>query len=188
MVIILVFSLSQISNFSQEKISLAVYQDAKLLFLGDNHRNKAGTMDLLTNIKLQGKQKQIGYPVYTIAYEQANLRVLFKRYSLGAGYTFNKMGYRNSFLNRLEITPTIGYGLIKRHRKKKIKTSHSWSFSTQISYQVTQKIKILFLNQLIRRTDIKQKKKKPKIVRYSAFFGVEFSLFKTSKSRATSCF
>ena len=188
MTIILMFSLSQISNFSQEKINLAIYQDAKLLFLGDSHQNKAGTMDLLSNIKLQGKQKQIGYPVYIIAYEQANLRVLFKRYSLDAGYTFNKIGYRNSFLNRLEITPTIGYGLINRYLKKKIKTSHGWSFSTQISYQINQKIKIVFLNQLIRRTDIKQKKNKAKIIRYSAFFGMEFSLFKTSSYRTNNCF
>jgi hypothetical protein len=189
-VIVVVTLLHQVSNMSQERISLSIYQDAKLLLLGDTHNNKAGTIDLLIKINMHGKQSNIGYPVYYIAYEQANLRILFKRYSINAGYTFNDIFFsrnRYHFLNRLEITPSIGYGIIKRYRPKRVITHKNWSFSTGISYQINPSFKVSIINQLIHRNDIKRKKNEPKIIRYSAFFGVEYSLFKTYKNRINSC-
>lgn len=187
-VIVIITLLHQVSNMSQERVSLSFYQDVKLLFLGDTHKNKAGTMDLLIKINMHGRQSNIGYPVYNITYEQANLRVLFKRYSINLGYTINQINQNvYSILNRIELTPSIGYGIIYRYWKNEAIPYDNWSLSTQITYQINSSIKIAILNQLIRRTDIKRKVNQPKIIRYSLFLGMEFSLFKTSKNRINSC-
>ena len=79
-IFITLFFISSI-NYSQEKMSLGVFQDARLMFLGDERGNSPGTMDLLLRLRLEGKQKKIGYFVFYLSYEHANLTSTLKRYS-----------------------------------------------------------------------------------------------------------
>ncbi len=163
--------------FSQEKISLSIYQDARLMALGDKQRNKAGTMNLLMNVKFQTKQKRYGYMVIVPEYEQADLQDTYKRLSLGIGYTFNRFYLPNStFLRKLEFTTTFFYGVINRFSH----TEGSWSCSGEMSYKVNEWLKLGAVHQLTERTDLLFRYQDNKI-RYSFFFGIELSPFNWGK-------
>ena len=61
-VVVLLSMLFLIGNVSaQEKVSFGLYQDARLLLLGDNHTNPKGTIDLIFNLQFQSSQKKHGY-------------------------------------------------------------------------------------------------------------------------------
>ena len=162
---------------SQEKVSLSIYQDARLMALGDKQRNKAGTMNLLLNVKLQTKQKRYGYMVIVPEYEQADLQDTYKRLSLGIGYTFNRFYFPNSaFLRRMELTTTFSYGVINRFSH----TEGSWSCNGEVSYRINDWLKFAVVHQLTERTDLLFRYQDHKI-RYSFFFGLEFNPFDFSK-------
>lgn len=175
--IILILLFTQVSSTSQGKISISVYQDARLIALGDKQSNKAGTMDLLMNMKIQTKQKNYGYLVIVPEYEQADLQDTYKRLSLGVGYTFNRL-YTPSmnFLRDFEVTTTVSYGVINRFSN----TDDSWSVSCETSYKINEWLKFGFLHQLTERTDLLFRYQDKKI-RYSFFFGLEFSPFDFGK-------
>jgi hypothetical protein len=139
---ILIAVLYQTASVSQEKFNLVVFQDAKLFFLGDQIGNDAGTLDLLLKAEIQGKQKKLGYPVLYIAYKRANLRDLYTRYLVDIGYTFNNFGFQNYFLRQLEVTPSFGYGQIRRQFNQGEHLHYGWSLSTQISYRINPTIRI----------------------------------------------
>ena len=43
------------NSLSQEKVSLGIFQDARLMFLGDHRGNGPGTMDVILRFKVEGK-------------------------------------------------------------------------------------------------------------------------------------
>lgn len=175
--IILIILLPQETCFSQEKISLSIYQDARLMALGDKQTNKAGTMNLLMNLKFQTKQKRFGYLVIVPEYEQADLQDTYKRLSLGVGYTFNRLYFSNLyFLKDVEVTTTLSYGVINRFSH----SEGSWSCNAEVSYKVNDWLKIGVVHQLTERTDLLFRYQDKKI-RYSFFFGLEFSPFDFGK-------
>lgn len=183
LLIILILLFTQVSSTSQGKISLSVYQDARLIVLGDKQSNKAGTMDLLMNMKIQTKQKNYGYLVIVPEYEQADLQDTYKRLSLGVGYTFNRLmpslnflRPNMNFLRDFEVTTTVYYGVINRFSN----TDDSWSVSCEMSYKINEWLKFGFLHQLTERTDLLFRYQDKKI-RYSFFFGLEFSPFDFGK-------
>ncbi len=53
LILIMLFFI-QSNLFSQESLALGVFQDARLMFLGDERGNDAGTMDLLLRLRLEG--------------------------------------------------------------------------------------------------------------------------------------
>lgn len=175
--IILILLLTQLSSVSQETISLSVYQDAKLMTLGDQSANKPGTMNLLMNMKIQTKQKNYGYLIVVPEYEQADLQDTYKRLSLGVGYTFNRLYSPNfNLLRNLELTTTFFYGVINRFEN----TDGSWSCSGEVSYKINDWLKIGAVHQLTERTDLLFRYQDKKI-RYSFFLGLEFRPFNFGK-------
>ncbi len=177
LLILLILLLTQVTSTSQEQISLSVYQDARLMTLGDKQNNKPGTMNLLMNVKIQTKQKNYGYLVIVPEYEQADLQDTYKRLSLGVGYTFNRLYSPNlNFLRDFEVTTTISYGVINRFSN----TEGSWSCNGEVSYKVNDWLKVGAVHQLTERTDLLFRYQDRKI-RYSFFFGLEFSPFNFGK-------
>jgi len=171
--ILLILLLTQVTSTSQEQISLSVYQDARLMTLGDQKANKPGTMNLLMNVKIQTKQKSYGYLVIVPEYEQADLQDTYKRLSLGVGYTFNRLYSPNmNFLRDFEVTTTVSYGVINRFSN----TEGSWSCNGEISYKVNDWLKVGAVHQLTERTDLLFRYQDKKIP-YNFFFGLEFSPF-----------
>jgi len=177
LLILLILLFTQVTSTSQETISLSVYQDARLMTLGDKQSNKPGTMNLLMNVKIQTKQKSYGYLVIVPEYEQADLQDTYKRLSLGVGYTFNRLYSPNmNFLRDFEVTTTISYGVINRFAN----TEGSWSCNGEISYKLNDWLKVGAVHQLTERTDLLFRYQDRKI-RYSFFFGLEFSPFNFGK-------
>jgi len=177
LLILLIALLTQVPSTSQERISLSVYQDARLMTLGDQSANKPGTMNLLMNMKIQTKQKNYGYLVIVPEYEQADIQDTYKRLSLGVGYTFNRLYSPNmNFLRDFELTTTVSYGVINRFSN----TEGSWSCNGEISYKVNDWLKVGAVHQLTERTDLLFRYQDKKI-RYSFFFGLEFSPFNFGK-------
>lgn len=155
----LVILLLAITCYSQEKVSIAVYQDARLLTIGDSHGNPRGTINILARLKMQGNQQKYGYMVVFPEYEYANLKEPFNRYSANIGYTFNKL-----IINRLEASIYGGGGFVNRSKIGYL----SLGGSTELSYKI-KGIKINLLSQLTQRKDID-------IWRVSGFVGLEINL------------
>ena len=179
MKVIIFISLFFISSiiYSQEKMSLGVFQDARLMFLGDERGNSPGTMDLLLRLRLEAKQKKLGYFVFYLSYEHANLASTLKRYSSSFGFTFNNLSKSNKFINRFEFTPTVGYGNLNRNRNNSIDKYYNWSFCEETSFKVNEFMKISFLTQLMQRSDLKRKKSNNRrIARFSCFIGTVFNI------------
>ncbi len=177
LLILLIALLTQVTCTPQEQISLSVYQDARLMTLGDQKANDPGTMNLLMNMKIQTKQKDYGYLVIVPEYEQADIQDTYKRLSLGIGYTFNRLYSPNmNFLRDFEVTTTLSYGVINRFSN----TEGSWSCNGEVSYKVNEWLKVGAVHQLTERTDLLFKYNDRKI-RYSFFFGLEFSPFNFGK-------
>ncbi|TVZ57379.1 hypothetical protein OD91_2700 [Lutibacter sp. Hel_I_33_5] len=157
---------------AQDRVSMSIHQDLKLLALGDNLGNMAGTLNILARAKLQTSQNYIGFCNFMIEYEQANLTKMFSRISGVFGYTINNFGWKNtpsSEYKRFEVTPAISFGKIKRRRKN----TFSWAASIEIGYKIYDRIRISAINQYTKRTDLKRKD-----LRYSFFIGLEYDIAK----------
>jgi hypothetical protein len=184
LLLILVAFLNFTVHHSQERVSLSFYQDGKLLLLGDNHKNKSGTLDLLVRIKIQGKQKRFGYFLIMPEYEQANLQETYKRYSLNIGYTFNRFYLKNlNFVKNIELTASIGYGKIDHFAQ----STYDWSVTGEIAYKVNDWLKLGIINQITERTDLLYRYN-DNVIRYSCFFGLEFSPFNFGRKNSNTCY
>lgn len=147
---------------AQEKVSVTVYQDARMLFAGDSKGNSAGTINILSQFKMQGNQQKWGYMVVYPEFEYANLKGgEFARYSVNVGYVFN-----NLLLNNFEAGINTGYGWIDRYG-----SSFSASVTGNINYKLNDTFKLSILTQLTDRTDLIEPE-----LRLSGFIGVEINL------------
>ncbi|MCI2228022.1 hypothetical protein MC378_02500 [Polaribacter sp. MSW13] len=155
--------------YSQKSLNISLHQDFKLFAFGDKLGNNAGTLDLISRVKYESKQQKIGYFVYGVEFEKANINNHFYRYGGLVGYSFNKI-LNNT---KLYLSPTIGYGAIKRNNVN----CPSWSSSLQAAYKLSKIIKISSLFQFTERTDLYELHGLREI-RYSFFVGVEINLFK----------
>jgi len=147
--------------YSQDRVSISVFQDIKFAIQGDEARGyESRTLDLLFRFKMQGLQDKYGYFVVVPEYEYADLIGTYKRYSVNVGYTLNKL-----IVNRLEVTPMLNYGWIDRGVS-------TWSYggSLEIMYSITDNIKIGVLNQFTNRSDLPNQK-----LGYSFFGGLEYN-------------
>lgn len=148
---------------SQSKVSLTFMQDSRLLILGDNKGNNAGTLNILSQFKMQGDQQEYGYMVVFPEYEIANLKGgKYERVSVNVGYVFNKL-----ILNNFEAGINGGYGWIIRDNF----TFNSFSVSGNLNYKITDNFKLTSALQLAQRKDLE----KP-VFRASGFIGIEFNL------------
>ena len=126
--------------FSQEQISLGVYQDLRLLLTGDDHNNDAGTIDIVMRIEMQGKQQNWGYLTIFPQFEYAEIAGNYKRWSANVGYTFNEIF--------VEIMPYVSYGWIDRGV-----SFRSIGAGCEISYKIG-KLEISLLNEFVERQEL----------------------------------
>jgi len=178
--ILLIAFINPTSNYSQEKISMSIYQDARLVVLGNKKEHNIRTLNVLIHFKIQAKQNALGYFVFIPEYEKANLPDMYQRLSLSVGYTFN--GLYTPLLNlpkNLEFTVAIGYGVTNRFSNN----SFNYSISGEASYKINEWLKVGFVHQLTERTDLLYKYRK-NALKYSFFFGIEFSPFDFSKKNS----
>ena len=146
----------------QGQISVGVFADAKLLFIGDGNGNDAGTLDLIVLPKLQNN----GVPIFVYPYfEYANLNGgNYIRYALGVGYGFE--------VKNISIEPSIDYGRIVRWGG----AYSSFNGLLEVSYKMRPKTYLSVLNSLTQRNDLAFKWE-DKAWRYNFYFGARYEIY-----------
>lgn len=135
---------------SQDKITLSVFQDAKLLVSGDNHGNSAGTKDLIFNMDWEGYQFEYYFFTVRTQFETANLSsASFSRYSVHVGWTFNKL-----IIPKLEAGIFAGVGIIHRGEPLKVDGAGTYSLTGELSYPISNFISVSAKYEIVRRSDL----------------------------------
>ena len=154
--ILLLFSMCL--SHSQDNVSIALYQDARLLFVGDDIGNEAPTTNVLLRFNLKCKQDEIGYGFVFPEIEYARLQGgEYFRYSLNGGYTFNQV------IRKVEASITGGIGMIHRDNISNL----SFGCSGSIGYRLGRVTPSVIL-QGTNRSDIGE-------FRFSTFIGLEYN-------------
>ena len=133
--------------FSQQKLSLSVYQDTKLLITGDNKGNDPLTPDLIFNMDWEGKQQTWYYFSIKTQYEFANLvGGKFYRYTVNGICNFNKL-----IVPKMEFGIGLGFGALHRPNTDGLGT---YSLTTELNYPLTKNIKASVKYEIVRRSDL----------------------------------
>lgn len=169
--IAIVLLLNVVNLFSQA-ITVNVSQDAKLLFVGDDHGNPAGTPDFQISSEWRGHERNGYYIFVRPEFEYARLsEVDFRRYSGNVGITFTEL------TPLFHYTTSIGYGFVDFYGSR-----FSWGANFQISYEVTDGFEIFLDWQIIEREDLLFWKSTKEILgtawRGSGLFGVKITVFR----------
>lgn len=162
-ILILIMLVIGIKAGAQQKVSISIHQDAKLAFSGDGYY-KAGTVNLLGRLKMQGHQQKKGYMVVFPEFEYADIDGIYKRYSANLGYTFNK------WVRNFDFSAYGGYGFIDRYGK----SMFSFGGSLETAYVIGD-LKISLIAQFTERKDLLFLHGNNE-VRFSGFFGIEYNL------------
>jgi len=156
---LLIILLFPFLSFSQSGLSLTIYQDAKLAFVGDKRGNEAFTPNFRIRNEWKGKQRTGYYIFVAPEFEFAQLADDYYRYSANVGFRLNE------FSKRFEASASLGYGLIVRESI----SSKSFSMDGELSYNLNNKFAVLLSSQIVQRTDIG-------VVRFSGFIGLRYKL------------
>ncbi|MCB1711878.1 MAG: hypothetical protein KDH96_05205 [Candidatus Riesia sp.] len=145
--ILLISLLTTINTFSQGGIlTLNVYQDQRLLWVGDDKGNSSGTINALIRSEWQGNPSELGYLFVYPQFEIADLAGgTYRRYSAGAGYTFFTPV---EFIN---ATASIDYGFIDRVNYG---ADFSFSSSFELVFSIEDKFYISLMYQFTERSDL----------------------------------
>ena len=146
LLVFLLFCKSTLS-YSQKHFDLTVHQDTKFIFVGDKRGNNVGTVDILLKIEVPVIKFPKSYITVFPSYEYANLNGgTFKRYSVGAGYIFKGVYFKN-----INIGLFSDFGFITRNSK----SGSSFGFNTEISYKLTRRVSLSYVHQITERSDLK---------------------------------
>lgn len=152
-ILILVIS---INVFSQEKISISLHKDAKLLVVGDkDHNYDPLTINLIARLKMQGKQQKFGYLTIWPQVEFADLKVAYYRYSANVGYTLNQFKW-------FELIPYAGVGLVNHG-----KGYSNFSLGGELSIPIGKRFKISYVGEYANRKELRKNI-------YSGYIGGEY--------------
>ena len=161
--LIILMSVCAIS--AQNGIYISITQDVKHATYDED----AFRLNLLTRLKLEGKQKSIGYVTIYPEFEYADLNTApYTRISFNGGYTFNTL------LKNFETGAYIGWGLIQRGDSVSYR---SWGILGDVSYIMSNRFKLTSALQFVKRGDLKYKYG-TKGLKPSVFFGIEFKITK----------
>lgn len=144
-----------LTSYSQERISLGLYHDAKYM--------SEGKLNMLIRFNMQGNQQTYGYMTISPEFEYAELEGEYFRYAVNIGYTFNELVLKNS-----EAGFALGGGFIDRYRKALFSLGGNFF----IKYKINDHIKVSILAQAVDRKDLKWLWGKD-IIRFSGFIGLE---------------
>lgn len=152
---------------AQDNISIGLYQDARLLFLGDNRGNDAfKTIDAKLDISLQGYQLNNYYFSINTQLEYANLKSSdYGSLLVIPNWTFNKM------FNNIELSGGVIIGLIHRWKQG----YGTYGVSGDVSYMISPKLKLSALGQLIKRSDLADRWNK-KGLSPNVYIGIKYNL------------
>lgn len=163
-IILICIALSSLSVLSQEGITLNVSQDFKLAFLGDDKGNDPFTLNYKIRSEWQGKQKGQGYVFVAPEFEYADLQgSIFRRYSVNAGYSFNK------WVERFTFTSSIGYGVIDYNGAYR-----GFGANFQTAYNIHEGVYLFVDWQLLDRKDLHIYNDRK--ILGSGFFGVKVNI------------
>lgn len=163
-----ILTLLSITAKAQSGVSISLHQDIRLAIVGDEeHGYKAGTLDLLARFKMNGNQGKYGYFVVYPEFEYAEIDGIYKRYSVNVGYTLNKL-----IVDDAEIGVYLGWGWIDRYGK----TFYSFGGGIEVSYKLTEKLKISGIGQLTERKELKFYWNETQTIKPSFLFGIEYKL------------
>ena len=134
--------------YSQSSLEIGITQDARLLLLGDDKGNDAGTLNTVINFNMQGKQFEYYYFAISPQFEFANLKDNYYRYSVNGIWTFNRLIIRN-----FEAGIGIGAGIIHRDNLN-IRGQLSYSLTGELSYVLNDNLKLTTKYELVKRSDL----------------------------------
>ena len=156
---------------AQEKVTTLVAQDVRLLLKGSDTYD-SGTLNTIFRIQAEGKQDKLGYASVFAEYEYGELNPIYKRYSMNASYTFNRLVIKN-----FEASAYVGYGIIDRGFSKQ-----SLGFGGSLNYQLNETFKINAIMQIVDRTDLGVLYDDRQF-RTSFFVGLSVDVFRTKSRR-----
>ena len=133
---------------AQDNISIGLYQDAKLLLIGDDRGNDAGTIDAKLSFSMQGYQLNGYYFSINQELEIAKLKGGdYFSLLIIPNWTFNQQ------IENIELSAGVVVGLIHRWGMGYA----TYGLSGDISYKITPKLKLSALGQLIKRGDLAER-------------------------------
>lgn len=161
---------------AQEKITVNITQDAKLLFAGDYRGNSAGTIDVAIRSEWQGVEQRNGFAIVAPEFEYADLKGgIYRRYSANAGYTF-------TWIDNVHFTATGGWGFIDYNGGYT-----SFGANLQTAIKVLPGVYFLLDLETTERKDLLQWSSTEVILgtafRVSGKFGLRIELFNTKYKR-----
>jgi hypothetical protein len=168
----LIVLLSLSTTFSsQEKFSVDLFIDPSMALSSDSYGNVGFTPNLMSNVSVQLSQGNYGYFSIGQSIEYGDLYGgEYWRYSIvQVGYTINQF----SFSDRLETTLALNYGITSRWHQG----FTNYGCNIDISYCITDNLKLTSLLQVVRRTDIECPIQKKSLFRSSVFIGLKMNLF-----------
>lgn len=108
-VLVIAFVFTLFIGFSQNKETLSFSLDPKMMIQGDeSHNIPEGTLNFIGKFEAQTGQENVGYWIFYVQMEYADFEDIYKRYAVGAGYTFNKL------LKFAEFSGSFNIGAIDR--------------------------------------------------------------------------
>ena len=151
---------------AQDNISLGLYQDARLLFLGDDRGNSPGTIDAKLEISLQGYQLNNYYFEIRVQGEYADLKGgKYHSLLISPNWVFNQQ------INNVEISGGVLVGLLWRWKQ----SYATYGLSEDISYKLSDKLKLSALGQLIKRGDLSDRWN-TKGLKPNFYIGIKYNL------------
>ena len=151
----------------QERLSVNGYVDGRLMLLGDDKGNDAGTINAVFKMEWQGNDVGYGYLFVFPQYEffDSSFAVMH-RYSVGVGHTFYTP------VENLEVSPQVSYGRLVRFKKG----FSSFDVGGDISYKVSANVKISLLASVTERKDIPYIWGGPTVWRFNLYGGLKYLL------------
>lgn len=162
---LIIIPLLLISLLGNSQESVGVFQDARLLILGDpSHDLPKLTIGTTLYFKMYGNEQRLGKMYILLKCNYTDLKPRYFRYGFEIGYQFNQL------FERWEQSAGIGLGSINRFE------SSTLSFQGVLGfwYSLSPTIKLGVLNKLTQRSDLSYWNDSG--FRYEFDFGIEIKL------------
>jgi len=127
------------------QVSIGVYQDAKLLVVGDSKGNNAGTPDIILELTRQGHRTFAMKAVYEFADLKGGK---FYRYSVHGGWILSPF-------DKWEYSIYTGIGAIHRGKEMRLGGVLTYSLMGEIDFKATDKLRFGVKYELLYRSDLK---------------------------------
>lgn len=160
-------------------MTISVYQDLKLLFLGDDLGNSAFTPDILVKLEIETFTLKNSSFQFHLGAEYSDLKSSsFQRFFIGFGY---KRSF--SFIKKFVFGASIDHGLMLRgktsfigNKEQNEKSFMGLSLNLEATYPIKEKIHLSLMLQTIDRRDLTARFNTGNTIRHSVFFGAKFAL------------